>query len=730
MDEITKEFLLESYEGLDKFERDLMSYEKNPSDKEKLAQIYRTLHTLKGTSGFLGYARLAKLAHSGENILSLLRADKLKITRVMTGGLLALVDSIRRILSHVETDQTEGKADDSSILSRMEALAQLSPTLPSDSSQVSASVSPKTPEGSSSTPSVIEDTALRIDVAQLDHLMNLSGELVLARNQALQWALSEKNPQWISRLQPLSDLSMRLQEKVMKARLQPISVLWNRFPRLVRDIGDACGKKVVLEMIGGETEVDKGLLELIRDPLTHLVRNAVDHGLESPENRQKAGKSPDGKLRLKASHESGQVLVEVSDDGAGLSLEKIRAKAVQEKLITAEEAAHLDMEKASQLIFQAGFSTAKEVTQFSGRGVGMDVVKANLDRMGGKVEVESKKGQGTLFRLRIPLTLAVLPALLVETGGQTFVLPRAALKELIRLDPEKASKELNKIHQAPVYRLRGKLLPLVILREVLAFPPDTNQAQRTRYIAVLNYDRGDFGLLLEGVGDFQEVVVKPLGHHLKTIPVWSGSTILGDGRVTLILDVRGLAQKAGIEFLKTLSESESVPQARTDPTSQEGVSRKFLVFKTASMDRLALDLESVLRLASFLPEEVQSTGAVETVPHEGKLLLLLRSARLLSRDDSFVGPSKKPDEKTQAVVCSHKGKTFALEVEEALDILESPSAEISDCLGRPGIRGTLPIGGQSTDLVDLEGLLRLESLRAGGEKGWNQPEFFEGLGIA
>ena len=315
-------------------------------------------------------------------------------------------------------------------------------------------------------------------MAQLDQLMNLTGELVLARNQAMQWAVSEKDPQWLSRLLPLSDLALRLQENVMKARLQPISVLWSRFPRLVRDMADACGKKVELVLVGADTEVDKGLLEMIRDPLTHMVRNAVDHGLETPEARQKAGKPPMGKVTLKASHESGQVLIEVSDDGAGLSVEKIRAKAVKEKILTPEEASRLDVNRASQLIFHAGFSTANEVTQFSGRGVGMDVVKANMDRVGGKVEVVSVEGQGASFRLRIPLTLAVLPALLVEAGGQTFVLPRVAIRELIRLEAGKPGQKIEKIHQTLVYRLRGRILPLVSLSKPFAFPRRTTVTGR------------------------------------------------------------------------------------------------------------------------------------------------------------------------------------------------------------------------------------------------------------
>jgi two-component system chemotaxis sensor kinase CheA len=724
LDDITREFLLESYEGLDKFERDLMSYEKNPSDQEKLTQIYRTLHTLKGTSGFLGFSRLAKLAHAGENLLSLLRAGKLQINRLMAGGLLALVDSIRRILGQVELGQGEGEADDSPILSRMEALA-----LPT--SQPSAPVtgpSQGTEETQTSTPG-LEDTALRVSVAQLDQLMNLTGELVLARNQAIQWAVSEKDPQWLSRLLPLSDLALRLQENVMKARLQPISILWSRFPRLVRDMADTSGKKVELVMVGADTEVDKGLLEMIRDPLTHLVRNAVDHGLESPEARQKGGKSPLGKVTLKASHESGQVLIEVSDDGAGLSLEKIRAKAVKEKLLTPEEAARLDVNRASQLIFQAGFSTAKEVTQFSGRGVGMDVVKANMDRVGGKIEVVSAEGQGVSIRLRIPLTLAVLPALLVEAGGQIFVLPRVAIRELIRLDAGKSGQAIEKIHQTPIYRLRGRILPLVSLAQTLGLPLEAAD-HRSKYIAHLSYGQGEFGLLLDSVGDFQEVVVKPLGYHLKSVPVWSGSTILGDGRVALILDVHGLAQKAKVESLK---EGEgpvpvSSPEGSSAPLGE--TSRRYLLFRSASKERLALEMDPVLRMVSFKPQEIQSTGTIETLTYEGRQVMFIRTSRLLSHLDQISIVPAVIEGNLQAVLCAIRGQIIALEVDEVLDILESSSPESSDPLARPGLKGVLSLDGLPTDLVDLEGLLHLESLRVGGEKGWNQAEVFEGTGIA
>jgi two-component system chemotaxis sensor kinase CheA len=726
LDDITKEFLLESYEGLDKFERDLMSYEKNPADQEKLTQIYRTLHTLKGTSGFLGFSRLAKLAHAGENILSLLRAGKLQINKVMAGGLLAVVDSIRRILSQVEAGHGEGEADDTPILSRMEALAQPSSQL---STPKAGDNSTKIPEETPVFAPSLEDSALRVSVAQLDQLMNLTGELVLARNQAMQWAVSEKDPQWLSRLLPLSDLALRLQENVMKARLQPISILWSRFPRLVRDMADACGKKVELVLEGADTEIDKGLLEMIRDPLTHLVRNAVDHGLESPELRLKAGKPPVGKVSLKASHESGQVLIEVSDDGAGLSLDKIRAKAVKEKILSPEEASRLDVTRASQLIFHAGFSTAKEVTQFSGRGVGMDVVKANMDRVGGKVEVVSAEGQGVSIRLRIPLTLAVLPALLVEAGGQTFVLPRVAIRELIRLEAGKSAQAVEKIHQTPVYRLRDRILPLVLLAETLGLPTEAAD-HRSKYIAHLSYGQGEFGLLLDSVGDFQEVVVKPLGYHLKSIPVWSGSTILGDGRVALILDVHGLAQKAKVESLKAGETPAPVPSPEAFSSQAGGVSRRYLLFRSAFKERLTLEMDHILRMISIKPQEIQSTGTLETITYEGRQLLYLRTSRLLSHLDQLSSFPVPVEGNLQAVLCSHHGQIIALEVDEVLDILESSSPETADPLTRPGLKGVLSLGGLPADLLDLESLLHLETLRVGGEKGWNQSEAFEGTGIA
>lgn len=725
-EDITKEFLLESYEGLDTLERDLMSYEKNPSNKEQLNNIFRVLHTIKGTAGFLGFTHLPHMAHVGENVLNLLRNDKIKLHSELTSSLLSLVDSLRQIMNHVENHQVEGDADFTAVVDKLNRAAAKTPEdAPAPAPLPSANPLPEETESRSHQ---LEDTAIRVDVTLLDRLMNVTGELVLARNQALQIAAAENDFQWASRLQPLNDLTLKIQEDVMKARLQPVSNLWNRFPRLMRDMAEACQKKVRLEMQGADTEIDKSILESIRDPLTHLIRNCIDHGIEKPDARVAAGKNPEGLLILRAFHEAGMVQIELTDDGAGLDIAKIKAKALKEGMITAQQAAELSQEAAIRLIFRPGFSTAKEVTQFSGRGVGMDVVKTNIEKTGGKVEVVTQPGWGTTFRIKIPLTLAIIPALSIHCGGQRFIVPRVHLRELIQLKEEQIQKNIEYIHQVPVYRLRGKLLPLVHLSEELKLAKNP-EPPKSLFIAVLKVDEHLFGLVMDAVGDFQEVVVKPLGSHLKNIPLYSGTTILGDGKVALILDILGLAQKSRVltentEGLALAVEEEEVRSAVA--------TQMFLIFQTPDDGRMAMPMEKITRLETFQPQSVEKNGSSSVVQYEGRILSLIYVSSLLAERRTQLrtqAVSKSGAEKLNVVVCGNDGSEIGLVVDQILDIVETPALEVLRPATRPGVRGSVILKDRVTELLDLPGLVTLSGAPV-IEDNLNSKEDFQGLGLA
>ena len=478
--DIVKDFLVESYENLDRLDRDLVGLEKNPKDKEALAGVFRTIHTIKGTCGFLGFDKLEKVAHVGENLLTRLRDGEMTLTPEITTPLLGMVDAIRQMLGSIEASGSEGERDDGRLIATLTRLQQppevaaKSPAAPAPVSTPDAGLSPsnlgdiliqragataaevqlaaKTQrEGdprhlgeilveqgavrpadivdalhvqqSSRAQTAAADSTIRVDVGLLDKVMNLVGELVLARNQILQFANRMKDTSFLAASQRLNLITTELQEGVMKTRMQPIGNIWGQFPRTVRDVALGCGKEVAIEMEGKETELDKTIIEAIKDPLTHLVRNSVDHGIELPEERVKAGKDRSGRLTLRAFHEGGQVNIEISDDGAGLNAERIRKKAVERAVITPEQAARMSEREIFNLIFLPGFSTAEKVTNVSGRGVGMDVVKTNVEKIGGTVDVQSTLGKGTTVRVKIPLTLAIIPALVVSCGGDRYAIP-------------------------------------------------------------------------------------------------------------------------------------------------------------------------------------------------------------------------------------------------------------------------------------------------------------------
>jgi two-component system chemotaxis sensor kinase CheA len=763
-DDIVREFLVESSENLDLLDRELINLEKDPGNRGTLASIFRTIHTIKGTCGFLGFTKLESVAHVGENLLSKLRDGELALNPEMTTALLAMVDAIRQMLASVEAVGNEGERNDQELIQTLTRLLQGSaaaakaeapptpaapPVAPPPATSVAAPpaelpippapiadaapiVEPKpdhaaehyadhgpaAPANESAAQSqartAASESSIRVDVTLLDKLMNLVGELVLARNQILQFSNATEDAGLLAPSQRLNLITTELQEGVMKTRMQPIGNIWSKFPRTVRDVATMCGKQVRIEMEGKETELDKTIVEAIKDPLTHIVRNSVDHGIEKPERRVAVGKPAEGRLLLRAYHEGGQVIIEISDDGGGLDADKIRRKAVEKGLITPEQAARMGEREGVNLIFLPGFSTAEKVTNVSGRGVGMDVVKTNIEKIGGTVDVQSKAGTGTTVRMKIPLTLAIIPALIVTSGGDRYAIPQISLLELVRLDGEDAQKGIELIQGVPVHRLRGRLLPLVYLNRELKVEgeaPDLSKLPAVN-IVVLQADERQFGLVVDEINDTEEIVVKPLGKQLKGIKTFAGSTIMGDGRVALILDVLGVAQTSNVV-------SESRERALSDKeqhvASLAGERQTMLLFQCGADVRMAMDLSLVARLEEFKREMVECAGDAQVVQYRGQIMPLLRvSDMLLGPHGNGNGNGKRDLSTTlQVVVYSEQGRSVGLVVDRILDIVEENIVPQQPSK-RAGLLGSAVIQQRVTDLLDVRGFVRAAN-----------PDFFE-----
>jgi two-component system, chemotaxis family, sensor kinase CheA len=494
--------------------------------------------------------------------------------------------------------------------------------------------------------------------------------------------------------------------------MQPISNVFDKFPRVVRDVATAHGKQVLIEMEGKETELDRSLLEAIKDPLTHIVRNSVDHGIEMPDERVARGKRPEGHLKLRACHEGGQVLVEISDDGAGINTERVRSKAIERGVITAQQATRMSEGEILNLVFLPGFSTAEKVTNLSGRGVGMDVVKTNIDRVNGTVDLHSYPGKGTTVKIKIPLTLAIVRAVIIQSNGKRFAIPQVNIQELVRLDASRVRTEIESVHGVPVYRMRGRLLPLVYLHEELKLAKlagkETDQEEATN-IVVLQANDHPFGLVVDQINDSEEIVVKPLSKQLRSLKVFAGATIMGDGKVALILDVVGLAQNANIF-------SEARDQALAEKTAEslagqdlnQAELQTFLLFAGQDDSRMALPLATVARLEEFHAADVEKSGGEWVIQYRGRILPLIRLDVVLEERRTRLRHGQKtvaPDP-LQVLVCNDEGRTLGIVVERILDIVED-RAEVKSPAVREGILCAVVINDRVTELIDVPAIQRI-----------------------
>jgi two-component system, chemotaxis family, sensor kinase CheA len=793
LDDIVQEFLVESNENLDRLESELVKLEADPKSSDLLASIFRSIHSIKGACGFLGFNKLQALAHAGESLLSKLRDGVLLLTPEISSALLATGDAIRQMLAAISTTGQDGEeayndlietlkrlleadaagsaaklgnvlAASAGVGNRGETIAQapaaeLPPPAASSATPLTRARKKKSPprekiqhaypepslqEGSPLPPapvaaeaqasectpaagmvhahetadpshpqeesrkvvSAVQDSTIRVNVTLLDRLMNLVGELVLARNQIMQYAGQQDDSAFLGTIQQLNLVTSELREAVMKTRMQPISRLFDKVPRVVRDVSVACGKQVRIETEGKDTELDRTLLEAINDPLTHLVRNAIDHGVELPARRAEQGKSPEGIMRLRALHEGGQVTIEVSDDDAGIDAERIRKKAVERGLVTAEQAARMSPAEALNLVFLPGVSTAEKVTNVSGRGVGMDVVKTNIERVGGSVEIQTRLGEGTTFKIKVPLTLAIVPALIVRSAGKCFAIPQVNLVELVRLESGQAEAGIEVVHGAPVYRLRGRLLPLVNLNQELKLssPAPSAAGASAVNIVVLQVDSRRFGLIVDEVHDAEEIVVKPLSKHLKGIRAYAGATIMGDGKLALILDVLGLAVAAGIAAdLREQAAKKEAAEAHAAAAEKE----KYVLFSGPDQARMALPLKTLARLEEIRVSDIEFTGLRWVVQYRGQILPLIRVSQALpARRKSGAAAETDPAVSSTTVpvlVLNNGGESFGLVVDRILDIVEQ-STDVHSPATRPGVLYSAVIADHVTELLDIPAL--------------------------
>ena len=769
MEEIVKDFLIESTENLDNMDRDFVTLETDPTNAEVIARIFRAIHTIKGTCGFFGFSKLESVSHAGENLLSRLRDKEFVITSEMTSDLLKLIDVVREILASIETNATEGDGDYSAVVAAISrhlpaqdsapeeafdgpvvepAIAGQAGSGPDDDSEspigitlvregkvsaqeVEAALEQQragdprhvgeilVERGAISSDEVVDalrkkeqsaassaaESSIRVDVRLLDKLMNMVGELVLGRNQILQFSLQTEDANFLAAAQRLNLITTELQEGVMKTRMQPIGNVWNKFPRVVRDVSTSLGKKVRLVMEGQETELDKTVLEAIKDPLTHIVRNSVDHGIEVPADRKKAGKLDEGVLRLRAFHESGHVVIEIADDGHGIDPGRVRDKAIKSGLITGPQAATMSEREFINMVFLPGFSTAAAVTNISGRGVGMDVVRTNIEKIGGSIDLQSDLGKGTTIKIKIPLTLAIIPALVVTCGDERYAIPQVNLLELVRLDQKEARRGIEHVHGCPVYRLRGKLLPLVYLRQLLQLEGGPESDDGIVNIVVVQAEDRQFGLVVETVLDTEEIVVKPLGNQLKQLAVFAGTAIMGDGRIALIVDVVGVAHAGGLTLK---SEDRGLQSDLRDADSSVADAISLLLVRAGGGGPMAIPLSTVSRLEEFEFEKVEAVGESDVIQYREQILPLFHIASILDGQRIRVGNKRgnaSESDRLKIVVYSENGRDVGLVVDEILDITDE-RVSIAGASSRAGVISTAVIQGRVTEVLDMQSIIR------------------------
>jgi two-component system chemotaxis sensor kinase CheA len=748
-DELVTDFVVEANEHLAGVESQFLAIEEAGAsvDVSLVNDVFRAIHSIKGAAGFLGLTKVQELSHSLENVLNMLRNRELTPDSAMVDVMLKAADKLQSMIGDVLNSNS---ADVSELVAKLEAIAagQGAPRVAApvaatvgaalveasvdfsvgvaESSSCESVEEPSHPEPahvaaeaphvsvakaqtSASTPeaatpsagSTPADASIRVSVGLLDKLMNLAGELVLSRNQLLQSIGTQESAALEAIAARLDQVTSEVQESIMQTRMQQIGTVFSRFSRIVRDLSSKLGKECDLNVEGKEVEVDKTIIEAIGDPLTHLIRNSLDHGVETPADRIKSGKPPRGTLNLKAFYQAGKVRIEIEDDGAGIDPRKLREKAVSKGIITSEQAEQMSDREAVRLIFHPGFSMAAKITDVSGRGVGMDVVRTNIAKIGGTVDVESVVGAGTNVIITLPLTLAIIPSLIVQGGGDRFAIPQVNISELVRVRTQEMDKRLGRVKGAEVLRLRGALLPLVRLSDVLGTPSsqgsscdasgESGEDRDATNIIVVESGTQRFGLIVDALHDSEEIVVKPLGRHIKNVPCLSGATILGDGHVALILDIAGVAEHE--EIRSTEEDAAAATGAETVDSSQD--TQSVLLFTNHEHEHFAVAMDVVARIERIRADQIDSVGGQELVQYGNASMPLLRLENIIT--------ARRPDPSPNVHVIVYEvvGKEVGLVAPRLEDIREAPTDVDVLTFQEPGVLGSLVLSNHTTRLVDL-----------------------------
>jgi two-component system, chemotaxis family, sensor kinase CheA len=712
MDDLLREFLTETNESLDRVDAELVRFEQEPNNGEILGNIFRLVHTIKGTCGFLSLPRLEALAHAAEGLMGQFR-DGLPVTTEAVTLILSSIDRIKSILDAIETSEREPAGDDLDLIESLNRFGATRPMRAPPSGGESAPTRPsatargepagarpaerepaeKSPRQKQAAERIEDDRAerlanhsIRVHVETLDHLMNTVSELVLTRNQLLEIVRRHEDSDFKVPLQRLSNVTAELQEGVMKTRMQPIGYAWQKLPRIVRDVAADLGKEIELEVHGAETELDRQVLELVKDPFTHLVRNCADHGIETPPERRVAGKPQKGIIRLSARHQGGHIIIDITDDGRGLDLPRIRAKALERGLGSETDIAAKSDAEICDFIFMPGFSTASNITSISGRGIGMDVVRANIEQIGGTVDLQSTAGAGTTFTIKIPLTLAIVSALIVEAGAERFAVPQLSVLELVRV-ASGGEHRIEHIKDAPVLRLRNKLLPLVGLKAMLRLGQndDHTGGDDRGFVVVTQVGSQIFGVVVDGVFHTEEIVIKPLSSKLRHLTVFSGTTILGDGTVIMIIDPNGMAQALG----RLAPQAESIAAVEAEAVAEDDLT-PLLVFRAGSPQPKAVLLSLVARLEEIDCRRIEVSDGQYLVQYRDQLMPLVRIDQGRLKQDGSV----------PVLVFSDSGRRMGLIVDEIIDIVEQ-RLDIDVASERPGLVGYAVVKGSATEIVDI-----------------------------
>ncbi len=750
MDDLLREFLTETNESLDTVDNQLVRFEQDPNNAKILDNIFRLVHTIKGTCGFLGLPRLEALAHAAETLMGKFR-DGMPVTGAAVTLILSTIDRIKEILAQLEATEAEPEGADRDLIDALEQMVEQGmaameapasapaveapmqatgtliaqtlerelrpgevsldelerafretetemaspPVVPveqpapkAEASKAVAKPSAKKPviENETTESDKIANQSIRVNVDTLEHLMTMVSELVLTRNQLLEISRRNEDTEFKVPLQRLSNVTAELQEGVMKTRMQPIGNAWQKLPRIVRDLSSELGKQIELEMHGAETELDRQVLDLIKDPLTHMVRNSADHGLESTADRVAAGKPEQGTIRVSAYHEGGHIIICIADNGRGLNTERIKQKAVQNGLVTEADVEKMTEAQIHKFIFAPGFSTAAAVTSVSGRGVGMDVVRTNIDQIGGTIDVKSVPGEGSSFTIKIPLTLAIVSALIVEAAGDRFAIPQLSVVELVRARSN-SDHRIERIKDTPVLRLRNKLLPLMHLKKLLKIDDGASIDPENGFIVVTQVGSQTFGIVVDGVFHTEEIVVKPMSTKLRHIGMFSGNTILGDGAVIMIIDPNGIAQSLGTA---AASHSEISDENAAARASSDVQLTSLLVFRSGSAEPKAVPLALVTRLEEIAVDKIELSNGRHMVQYREQLMPLVEMEGVTIRE-SGVQP---------ILVFADDGRSMGLVVDEIIDIVEEQlSIEVAST--REGVLGSAVVKGQATEVIDV-----------------------------